>query len=67
VDLTTPVGAAGTMPPRFESQEQIDSALQQADQAIRSVSASVARTDTAAGPARPARTTSPASATTGAS
>jgi flotillin len=67
VDLTTPVGAAGTMPPRFESQEQIDSALQQADQAIRSASASVARTDTAAGPARPARTTSPASATTGAS
>ena len=62
VDLTTPVGASGTMPPRFESQEQIDSALQQADQAIRSASASVPRTDTAAGPARPARTTSPASA-----
>jgi flotillin len=62
VDLTTPVGASGTMPPRFESQEQIDSALQQADQAIRGASASVPRTDTAAGPARPARTTSPATA-----
>jgi flotillin len=66
VDLTTPVGAAGTVPPRFESQEQIDSALKQADQAIRSASGSVRRTDTAAGPARPARTTSPAGAATAA-
>jgi flotillin len=66
VDLTTPVGPAGTVPPRFESPEQIDSALKQADQAIRSASGSVPRTDTAAGPARPARTTSPASAATAA-
>jgi hypothetical protein len=62
VDLTTPVGASGTVPPRFDSPEQIDSALQEADQALRTASASVPRTDTAAGPARPARTTSPASA-----
>ena len=56
VDLTTP-GAA----PRFESREQIDAAMEQADQAIRAASAtaSAPRTDTAAGPARPARTTSP--------
>ena len=57
VDLTTPIAGAA---PRFESQEQIDSALQQADQAIRAATASTPRTDTAAGPARPARTTSPA-------
>jgi flotillin len=57
VDLTTPVGGA---PPRFESQEQIDTALEQADKAIRAASTSTPRTDTAAGPARPARTTSPA-------
>ena len=56
VDLTTPP------PPRFESQEQIDSALDQADKAIRAAAASTPRTDTAAGPARPARTTSPARA-----
>ncbi len=57
VDLTTP-GAA----PRFESREQIDEALEQADEAIRAASATASppRTDTAAGPARPARTTSPA-------
>jgi hypothetical protein len=57
VDLTTPVPGA---PPRFESQAQIDTALEQADQAIRAAAASTPRTDTAAGPARPARTTSPA-------
>jgi flotillin len=56
VDLTTPPR------PRFESQEQIDSALDQADKAIRAAAASTARTDTAAGPARPARTSSPARA-----
>jgi flotillin len=55
VDLTTPT------PPRFESQEQIDSALKDADRAIRAAGASSPasapppRTDTAAGPARPAR------------
>jgi flotillin len=56
VDLTTPA------PPRFESQEQIDSALKDADRAIRAAGASSPasaprppRTDTAAGPARPAR------------
>jgi flotillin len=54
VDLTTPT------PPRFESQAQIDSALEQADQAIRAAAASTLRTDTAVGPARPARTSSPA-------
>ena len=58
VDLTTPVGGAGA-PPRFESQEQIDAALQQADQAIRGATATTRRTDTAVGPARPARTSSP--------
>jgi hypothetical protein len=57
VDLTTPVPGAA---PRFESQDQIDSALEQADRAIRAASSSTPRTDTAAGPARPARTTSPA-------
>jgi flotillin len=65
VDLTTPVGPAGPTPPRFETQEQIDSALQQADQAIRTASASAPRTDTAAGPARPARTASPPGTTAG--
>jgi flotillin len=56
VDLTTPA------PPRFESQEQIDSALKDADRAIRAAGAGspataprTPRTDTAAGPARPAR------------
>jgi flotillin len=57
VDLTSPIAGAA---PRFESQEQIDSALEQADKAIRAASSSTPRTDTAAGPARPARTTSPA-------
>ncbi|HSL77856.1 MAG TPA: SPFH domain-containing protein [Candidatus Limnocylindrales bacterium] len=57
VDLTTPVAGAA---PRFESQEQIDAALEQADKAIRAATGSTPRTDTAAGPARPARTTSPA-------
>ena len=56
VDLTTPA------PPRFESQEQIDTALKDADRAIRAAGAGSSataprspRTDTAAGPARPAR------------
>jgi flotillin len=64
VDLTTPTGpaaAAGApvapagVTPRFESQEQIDTALQEADEAIRAAGATIPRTDTAAGPARPAR------------
>ena len=61
VDLTTPTDSASrpVPPPQFESQEQIDSVLQDADRAIRaagaSAAASAARTDTAAGPARPAR------------
>jgi flotillin len=67
VDLTTPAGpaaaaapvgasvAAAGLPPRFESQEQIDSALKEADKAIRAAGAGAPRTDTAAGPARPAR------------
>ncbi len=58
VDLTSPTGAAAGPPPRFESQEQIDSALQDADRAIRAAGASAPvatpRTDTAVGPARPA-------------
>ena len=56
VDLTTGAAAAGSgRAPRFENQEQIDSALQQANDAIRAASASTPRTDTAAGPAAPAR------------
>ncbi len=56
VNLTTGAAAAGSGgAPRFENQEQIDSALQQANDAIRAASASTPRTDTAAGPARPAR------------
>jgi flotillin len=58
VDLTSQTGAVAGPPPRFESQEQIDSALQDADRAIRAAGASspasTPRTDTAAGPARPA-------------
>jgi flotillin len=53
VDLTTPA----TQPPeapRFESQEQVDAALEGADRAIRAAARSTPRTDTAAGPARPA-------------
>jgi flotillin len=50
--------AAGTTPgpaPRFDSAEAIDAALADADRAIRSVGTKPgARTDTAAGPARPA-------------
>jgi hypothetical protein len=52
VNLTTATAAAT---PRFESQEQIDSALADADRAIRAATSSTPRTDTAAGPARPAR------------
>jgi flotillin len=61
VDLTTPVGGAGRQPapPRFESQEQIDSALDAANQALRAAGTTAPLTDTAAGPARPA--TRPAS------
>ncbi|HET9758039.1 MAG TPA: SPFH domain-containing protein [Candidatus Limnocylindrales bacterium] len=56
VDLTTPVGGAGRQPapPRFESQEQIDSALDAANQALRAAGTTAPLTDTAAGPARPA-------------
>jgi hypothetical protein len=54
--LTTPTGAAAAgAPARFESQAQIDSALEEADKAIRAAGAGTPRTDTAAGPARPAR------------
>jgi flotillin len=56
VDLTTPTaGGRPPAPPRFESQEQIDSALDAANQAIRAAGAAVPRTDSAAGSARPAR------------
>jgi hypothetical protein len=48
--MTTPP----TETPRFESQEQVDAALEGADRAIRAVARSTPRTDTAAGPARPA-------------
>ena len=56
VDLTTPVGGAGRQPapPRFESQEQIDAALDAANQALRAAGTTAPLTDTAAGPARPA-------------
>jgi flotillin len=47
-------GATPAAPPRFETQEQIDSALAEADRALRVASARTPRTDTAAGPARPA-------------
>jgi flotillin len=50
VDMTTPA----TETPRFESQEQVDAALEGADRAIRAAARSTPRTDTAAGPARPA-------------
>ena len=62
---TTGLGSAvpatpAATPPRFESPEAVDRALADADAAMRSASATVAgsgattRTDTAAGPARPA-------------
>jgi flotillin len=59
VNLTTPLGAsATTAPPQFASQEQIDTALADADAAIRSARTAtpppIPRTDTAAGPPRPA-------------
>ena len=56
VNLTTPPapGTGQPAPPRFESQEQVDAALAGADRAIREASRSTPRTDTAAGPARPA-------------
>jgi hypothetical protein len=48
-------GAAPGPAPRFESPEAIDAALADADRAIRSATTKpAARTDTAAGPARPA-------------
>ncbi len=46
-----------TAPPRFDSPEAVDAALADADRALRAAAAttsSAARTDTAAGPARPA-------------
>ncbi len=57
VDLTAPAAAAAQAgaPPRFESQEQIDSALEAANQALRAAGSATPLTDTAAGPARPAR------------
>ena len=57
VDLTTPAAGPGraAAPPRFESQEQIDSALEAANQALRAAGSTAPLTDTAAGPARPAR------------
>ena len=59
VNLTTPATPAAPasgqqVPPRFESPEQVDAALAGADSAIRAASRSTPRTDTAAGPARPA-------------
>jgi len=59
VDLTTPVaGGVAARPPQFTSQADIDTALADADRAIRSATTPtpppVPRTDTAAGPARPA-------------
>jgi hypothetical protein len=53
VDLTTPPTQPAATP-RFESQEQVDAALEGADRAIRAASRTTPRTDTAAGPARPA-------------
>ena len=50
-----PAAAGSPPPPRFETAEAIDAALADADQAIRRASsAATPRTDTAAGPARPA-------------
>ncbi len=56
VNLTTPAPSPTEAPvaPRFESQEQIDAALEDADRAMRAASRSTPRTDTAVGPARPA-------------
>jgi hypothetical protein len=53
VDLTTPATQPAATP-RFERPEQVDAALEGADRAIRAASRSTPRTDTAAGPARPA-------------
>ncbi len=50
-------GSAPPAPPRFESAEAVDAALADADRALRAAAATTtraARTDTAAGPARPA-------------
>jgi len=60
VNLSTPVGAeAPAQRPQFTSQEEIDTALADADRAMRSATTPtpppIPRTDTAAGPARPAR------------
>jgi flotillin len=49
--------SAAAAPPRFESAEAVDAALADADRALRAAAATttrVARTDTAAGPPRPA-------------
>ncbi|CAN5467192.1 hypothetical protein BH20CHL7_BH20CHL7_06310 [soil metagenome] len=57
--LASAGGAAIHVAPRFESQEAIDTALAEADRAIRAASApATPRTDTAAGPPRPARPSS---------
>ena len=57
---------ASSAPPRIETPEAADAAMAAADQAIRSAGAvtpgAPPRTETAAGPARPARGTRPASA-----
>ena len=55
---TAPVVAGTEPPPQFTSQEQVDTALAAADRAIRAAATpipAVPLTDTAAGPARPAR------------
>lgn len=53
---TVPAASAPTPPPRFESAEGVDAAMASADKAIRAATAPASpRTDTAAGPARPAR------------
>jgi hypothetical protein len=53
---TAAAGAATTVPPRFETQEAIDEALADVDRTLRAAAATTTpRTDTAAGPARPAQ------------
>ncbi len=56
---TTPA-AASPVPPRFETPESIDQALADVDRTLREATTTpTPRTDTAAGPARPARATTP--------
>jgi flotillin len=52
----TPLTAAGTPPPRFTTPESVDAAIADAERAVRAASGppTTPRTDTAAGPARPA-------------